>query len=200
LTPYNSTRKFYEENAQQVFDRTNGIEISNEYYAPFLEQIPAGGSILDAGCGSGRDSRHFLSLGYQVTAMDASIELCRLAAIHTGQPVLNLAFEDMDFSASFDGVWASASLLHVALADFSGVLDRIHRALKPGGILYASFIYGRGETQRGNLHFTDFDEETFAAQLEACPILVPLNIWKTPDLPPARPGRFWLNVLAQTSV
>ena len=46
--------------------------------------LPVGSRILDFGCGSGRDAKYFLEKGYQVTAIDGSAELCRLASEFTG--------------------------------------------------------------------------------------------------------------------
>ncbi len=65
------THSYYEQNAEQFFADTVDVDMS-VLYARFLESIPAGGYILDAGCGSGRDSKAFASSGYRVAAFDAS--------------------------------------------------------------------------------------------------------------------------------
>src|ERR1039458_7522672 len=94
------------------------IEVNMEaLYAPFLDRMQNGAHILDAGCGSGRDTLNFLRRGYVVTAFDASKPLVELASRLTGQEMLNLRFDEIEFDRTFDGIWACASLLHVARHD-----------------------------------------------------------------------------------
>ena len=92
--PDEATQHYYEEHAQSTFERMQAVQPGGEHYAPFLALIPAGGQILDAGCGSGRDSRFFIQKGYGVTAMDGAAALGRLAAESLGQAVLHLTFEE----------------------------------------------------------------------------------------------------------
>jgi 2-polyprenyl-3-methyl-5-hydroxy-6-metoxy-1,4-benzoquinol methylase len=61
---------YYDDHADQFVRGTLAVDMA-ELYKPFLEHVPAGGRILDAGCGSGRDTRAFLAQGYEVVAMDA---------------------------------------------------------------------------------------------------------------------------------
>jgi SAM-dependent methyltransferase len=56
-----------------------------------------------------------------------------------------MRFDQLEESAAYDGVWASASLLHAPAAELTSDLARIHRALKPGGLFVASFKAGNGE-------------------------------------------------------
>jgi SAM-dependent methyltransferase len=86
-------------------------------YIAFLREIPEGGAILDAGCGSGRDSLAFLRRGYRVVLIDASREMVAAATKHTGQQALFLRFDEIDFTDEFDGIWAYGSLLHVTWRD-----------------------------------------------------------------------------------
>ena len=103
---------YYNKYAAKVFEETVDQDMS-EIRTEFLNLLEEGDTILDLGCGSGRDSLIFYELGYDVTAMDASEEMCKLAEIHTGLEVLHMTFEEMDFDSVFDGIWACASLLHV---------------------------------------------------------------------------------------
>src|SRR5690348_11531546 len=107
--PSDPTGEFYRQNARAYAAETLGVDMGT-LYEPFLALLPAGGHILDAGCGSGRDAREFKRQGYHVTAIDASPELARLASETTGEPVRVLRFEEMMYEAEFDGVWACASL------------------------------------------------------------------------------------------
>ena len=115
---------YYNKYAAKVFEETVDQDMS-EIRTEFLNLLEEGDTILDLGCGSGRDSLIFYELGYDVTAMDASEEMCKLAEIHTGLEVLNMTFEEMDFDSVFDGIWACASLLHVPEKELSAILKKI---------------------------------------------------------------------------
>ena len=136
-----STIAFYDEHADEFYAGTVGADIG-ELYDAFLPLLPDGARILDAGCGSGRDSRAFLDRGYEVTAFDASAALVEKASALLGRPVRRLTFQEMDYTEAFEGVWACASLLHVPRAEFDAVLARLARALVPGGVAFLSFKYG----------------------------------------------------------
>jgi SAM-dependent methyltransferase len=125
----------------------------------FLKYLPQGATILDLGCGSGRDSKYFLDKGYSVTAVDGSEELCRLAGAYIGREVAQVTFDRLEYYQMFDGIWACASLLHVPSLQLPDIFGRISRALKPGGYLYVSFKYGAFEGERNGRYFTDLTEE-----------------------------------------
>jgi len=147
--------EYYNQNAADYFDQTVEIDMQ-EYWDRFTELIPEGGSILDLGCGSGRDSAYFISQGFDVTAMDASEEMCALASIHIGQDVLNLSFEEMDFDEVFDGIWACASLLHVPSDQIDNIITKVVKSLKKNGVLFMSFHYGDFEGKRNGRYYTDY--------------------------------------------
>ena len=193
-----NTLRYYETNARTFFDDTVAVDMS-ELQARFLRWIPPGGQILDAGCGSGRDARAFRERGYRVTAFDASPELARLAAEHGGIQVRTLRFDEVDWRNAFDGIWACASLLHVPAADLPGILRRLAAALKPGGALYASFKYGRGEREHGGRQFTDLDEPGLEALRRLVPRLTICDLWVTGDRRPGREAEPWLNAVMRTA-
>lgn len=185
---------YYDERADAFYADSVGADMS-ALYEPFLALLPAGGHVLDAGCGSGRDARAFLDRGYRVTAFDGSKEMAARASQLLGQPVLHLTFQALDREAEFDGVWACASLLHVPRAEMGDVLDRLTRALKPGGTLFLSFKYGDGEREQGGRFFNDYDEASFARLSAGHPALTPQKVWRTADARPGRAGESWLAAL-----
>jgi SAM-dependent methyltransferase len=188
--------EYYDRHAVSFYEATLNVDM-NPLYRHFLPLIPKGGHLLDAGCGSARDARAFAEKGFQVTAFDASAALVRLAQAHLGNTVYQLRFQDIAWRNRFDGVWACASLLHVPLAELPDVLRRLCLALKPGGILYASFKYGSGERFHEGRRFTDLDEAVFTDLLQQVKDLKVLNTWITGDLRPDRESERWFNITMQ---
>ena len=79
----NTTINYYNLNAKKFIENTQNADM-HLAQEKFLQLLPGSASILDFGCGSGRDAKYFLEKGYQVTAIDGSAELCRLASEFTG--------------------------------------------------------------------------------------------------------------------
>jgi SAM-dependent methyltransferase len=95
--------------------------------------------ILDLGCGPGRDLAWFRAQGHTPVGLDGSAELVAMARAATGCEVLHQSFLALDLApASFDGIFANASLFHVPRQELPRVLRELHRALVPGGALFAS--------------------------------------------------------------
>ncbi|WPL16975.1 hypothetical protein Thiowin_01957 [Thiorhodovibrio winogradskyi] len=176
------------------FQETIGVDM-RPLYKRFLPLLPEGARILDAGCGADRDLRAFRNLGYAAIGFDASPTLVALARQHAGDPVHCLTFQSMTWQATFHGIWACASLLHVPRAALGDSLRRLSTTLLPGGILYASFKYGSGERAKDGRTFTDLDEAKLACLLIVQPLLAPLEVWTTADRRPDRDHERWLNVL-----
>jgi SAM-dependent methyltransferase len=188
------TRTYYLENAQEFYEGTVNLDMKY-HYKSFLKVIPKGGKILDAGCGSGRDSIYFKREGYIVVAFDYSEALVKLASNLIGSPVLHMSFKDVVFIEEFDGIWACASLCHVPKNEMQGVIAKLAKALKPDGILYASFKYGDKEEFRKGRLFSDYTESTFQELIEKISSLKIVKHWKTADVRPDRKDEYWLNVL-----
>ncbi|MBO5198306.1 MAG: class I SAM-dependent methyltransferase [Lachnospiraceae bacterium] len=161
----------------------------------FYEVVKEGGAVLDLGCGSGRDGLALLDHGFDVTLLDGCEEMCRLAEAHTGLDALHMRFEEMDFDEAFDGIWASASLLHVKEEDMTDVYHRLIRSLVPGGVLYVSYRHGSFKGMRGERYFCDFTWTEFKKKLEEFPELEVIETWKSMDLRKEHAGEKWLNVL-----
>ncbi len=190
---------YYENNALAFVESTRLIDMQS-LYQPFLALLPTRAHILDAGCGSGRDAKQFIVRGYQVTVFDASKEVAALAEKEIAQPVFVQRFQDIHYRNQFDGIWACASLLHVSTKELPGVFYRLARALKPKGVMYCSFKYGRGEYEKQGRKFTDMDEAGLKALLGKVGMLVIKDVWITPDRRLGRKHERWLNALLRKDV
>lgn len=113
----------------------------------FISFLPKGAKILDAGCGSGRDSRYFVSKGFNVMGVDLSEKLLEIAK--QNNPSITFFKQDLrklDFpQESFDGIWACASLHHLRRSEVPKVLKKFFSLLKPRGALFVLVKEGTGE-------------------------------------------------------
>lgn len=132
---------FYDSNAV-AYAADGGV---NPRLAAFMSMVPKGGRILELGTGSGRDARVMIDAGFAVDATDGSRELANLASNYLGQTVRVMRFEELSAQRAYDGIYASASLLHVPRADFPSIVSKIHAALVPKGVVWASFKSGSSE-------------------------------------------------------
>jgi len=130
----------------------------------FLDRLPAGADILELGCGGGRDAAHMMARGFAVDPTDGVAEIAAKAASQLGRPVRVMRFGELDAAGRYDAIWASASLLHVPRHDLPDVIARIHRALKPGGLHFASYKGGAAE---GRDRFGRYFNYLARAQLES---------------------------------
>ena len=188
------TLDYYNQHADEFCAGTVHADMSS-LYGPFERLLPAGGHVLDAGCGSGRDSLHFLRAGYQVTAFDGSSELAARASRLTGLPVRCMTFDQVSEVGAYDGIWACSSLLHLSPAELRATLPRLVSALRPGGVFYASFKYGTFCGERNGRHFTDLTEDSLVRIFCADGSLRPLDLRVTHDVRPGRESEPWLNAL-----
>jgi SAM-dependent methyltransferase len=136
------TLQFYRRNAEVY---AGWAKAPSTRLAGFLALLPARGAILELGCGAGNHSAVMLAEGFRVRATDGSPEMAAIAARRLNHPVEAMLFNELDETAAYDGVWASACLLHVPRDELAGILTRVHRALKPSGLFYASYKVGHGD-------------------------------------------------------
>lgn len=190
----NSTLSYYNKNADQFCKKTISVEFSATQNR-FLSHLPATAHILDFGCGSGRDAKAFLDLGYHVEAIDGSEELCKLASQYTGIQVRHMFFQELSAVSIYDGIWACSSILHLSRDELFDVIRKMTTALKPNGIIYTSFKYGTFSGERNGRYFTDMTEETFADFISKIEDLQVEEEWVTSDVRPGRSEEKWLNLI-----
>ena len=189
-----STLDYYNSKAKDFVTDTVAVAFT-EMQDTFLEYIPKGGRILDFGCGSGRDTKYFISKGYDVDATDGSEELCKIASEYTGIKIKQMLFEEFDEVELYDGVWACASILHVEKKQLPEILKKIATATKKGGVVYTSFKYGEFEGIRNGRFFTYLTEESFGEILRSVSDLAIEKLWISADVRAERGEERWLNIV-----
>jgi SAM-dependent methyltransferase len=169
----------------------------SDLYREFLPLVKAGGRILDAGSGSGRDTAAFLRKGYKVDAFDSSPQLAALSTEFTGIPTRILRLQEFDGAPIYDGVWACASLLHVPKDELEDALGRLIRALRPGGVLYFSVKHGTGERLADDgRYFLDLDRDAIESLFEPFPEMRLAKVWVSAGEGARRGKDEWINALA----
>ena len=188
-----TTIAYYDRSAQTYRDGTRDHDVSKNT-AALLDAIEGDPpySILDLGCGPGRDLHFFRSLGHDVTGLDGSKKFVAMARAYSGCEVLHQDFLAMDLpDGRFDGVFANASLFHVPSRELPRVLVEICGALKPRGVLFASNPRGNNEEGvSGDRYGCFFDLDTWRTILRAAGFLELRNYFRPPGLP--RDRQPWL--------
>ncbi len=192
----NKTLEYYNNNAENFISETIKSNMNNCYHW-LLDYLAPGEKILDLGCGSGRDSKYFLKQGYQVVAIDGSLEICRQASKYIGQDVICQTFQELTYEDEFHGIWASASLLHVTKQELPHILVLLAKALKSKGYLYASFKYGDRERVVNQRLFNDYNETDIQKLFQINQEFKCLNCSVSEDVRKDRKGEYWLNLIAQ---
>ena len=192
----NTTINYYNLNAKNFIENTQNADM-HLAQETFLQLLPGSASILDFGCGSGRDIKYFLSQRFQVDAIDGSEELCRIASDYAGIKVKKMLFKELEEIEKYDGIWACSSILHLPQNELKAVLEKMVKALKINGIIYTSFKYGDFEGERNGRYFTDFTEEKFNEFVQNIENVKLKEEWITCDVRPGRGEEKWLNLILQ---
>ena len=147
----NITLSHYENSAESFWLGTRDHDVSQNIDA-FLQAMPKDKEldILDFGCGPGRDLSTFKSLGHNPIGLDGSKAFCKMAQEYSGCITLNQQFLKLELQEnSFDGIFANASMFHIPSKELSRVLEKLHNALRLGGILFSSNPRGNNEGWQG---------------------------------------------------
>lgn len=188
----NTTNKFYEENAAAYFSQTINTPMS---YDRFLAYLAPRSTIMDLGCGSGRDAKHFMEQGYQVHALDSSVALGQLVSTTLTIPVTISTIEEWAPAKKYDGIWSCASLLHLEWSEIKSFFARLPHFLEQNGVIFVSVKSGieTGFDEKGR-YFTNFTEEMVEEILTLVPQLALEELWYSGDNL-NRDGFKWMNFI-----
>ncbi len=143
------TLAHYEARAAAFWAGTRDHDVSQNIDA-LLEAIEGDApfTILDFGCGPGRDLKAMTGRGHVAIGLEGAAPFVEMARAYSGCEVWHQDFLALDLPAGrFDGIYANASLFHVPSQELPRVLRELHAALEPRGVLFAS--NPRGENEEG---------------------------------------------------
>lgn len=162
-----NTISVYDAQATRYAELTNEDNTGDPQLGRFIQAVPAGGKVLDFGCGPGASSAIMAKAGLQVDATDASEQMVKLASEHSGVTARQATFFDLTVERIYDGIWANFSLLHATRAEFPKHLSAIHRALKPGGAFFIAMKLGDGDgPDRLGRFYSYYSEDELKTYLE----------------------------------
>ncbi len=187
------TLAHYNRSADAFFAGTVDHDVSQNIDALLTAiEAPAPYTILDLGCGPGRDLKTFTGLGHRAIGIDGSERFVEMARAYSGCDVWQQDFLHLDLAPSaFDGVFANAVLFHVPSAALPGVLLKLFAGLKPGGVLFSSNPRGHNEEGwNGARYGSYYDWENWERMLTAAGFAALHHYYRPPGLP--REQQPWL--------
>jgi SAM-dependent methyltransferase len=187
------TLEHYDSRAEDFWQGTRDHDVSQNM-AALLKHIEGAPpfTILDFGCGPGRDLKAFTELGHVAVGLEGSARFAAMAREYSGCEVLEQDFLALDLPAArFDGVYANASLFHVPGRELPRVLRELHAALKPGGVLFSSNPRGANEEGWNRGRYGAYhDLEAWRGHLLAAGFAELEHYYRPPGLP--REQQPWL--------
>ncbi|SDS32794.1 Methyltransferase domain-containing protein [Pseudomonas asplenii] len=188
-----TTLGHYNRTAEGFREGTRDHDVSQNIDALLRHiQGPAPFTVLDFGCGPGRDLKTFTQLGHIAVGLDGSERFAQMAREDSGCEVLQQNFLELDLPAQrFDGIFANAVLFHIPRQELPRVLGQLHATLKPGGVLFSSNPRGQNrEGWNGERYGSYHDLEAWRALLKAAGFVELEHYYRPAGLP--REQQPWL--------
>ncbi|MBR0379228.1 MAG: class I SAM-dependent methyltransferase [Mogibacterium sp.] len=190
-----STIDYYNRNADSYYWNTVGVDMS-VFRKKFASYLPNEASVIDMGCGSGRDVMAFSDMGHDAAGLDAAKELLKLAEERLEIKTIAADMSEYKAASPYDGIWCCASLIHLSDEEKARFFRNLERNLKPGGVLFVSVKEGIETGRDGDGVYTNnctWEELKRYLESAGCGIL---EDRVTTDAM-GRSGVKWLNVFAK---
>lgn len=190
-----STIDYYNRNADSYYWNTVGVDMS-VFRKKFASYLPNEASVIDMGCGSGRDVMAFSDMGHDAAGLDAAKELLKLAEERLEIKTIAADISEYKAASPYDGIWCCASLIHLSDEEKARFFRNLERNLKPGGVLFVSVKEGIETGRDGDGVYTNnctWEELKRYLESAGCGIL---EDRVTTDAM-GRSGVKWLNVFAK---
>ena len=180
------TLEHYNQHAEEFWEGTRDHDVSQNIEAllQHMEGEPPF-TILDLGCGPGRDLKVFSELGHIAVGLEGSARLAAMARAYSACEVWQQDFLKLDLPAGrFDGIFANAALFHVPAQELPRVLRELHTALKPRGVLFSSNPHGHNEEGWFDQRYCAFyDLETWRRYMSAAEFVELTHYYRPAGLP-----------------
>jgi SAM-dependent methyltransferase len=187
------TLEYYDQHAEDFWEGTKDHDVSQNVEA-LLKHIEgeAPFTILDFGCGPGRDLKTFFQLGHVAIGLEGSARLAEMARAYSGCEVWQQDFLKLDLPANrFDGVFANAALFHVPGQELTRVLRELNATLRPRGVLFSSNPHGENEERwQGQRYCAFHDPDTWQRYVSAAGFVELTHYYRPMGLP--RDQQPWL--------
>ena len=181
------TLAHYNANAEDFFIGTRDHDVRQNMNALLQHiEVPAPFTILDFGCGPGRDLKAFRAMGHTAVGLDGAERFADMARAYSGCTVWQQDFLALDLPAThFDGVFANASLFHIPSQELMRVLAQLHATLKLGGVLFSSNPRGNNEEGffNGDRYGAYYDINTWRACMASAGFTELMHYYRPPGLP-----------------
>lgn len=183
------TLAYYNRHAEDFFAGTREHDVSQNMAAllQFIEGA-APFTLLDFGCGPGRDLKVFRQQGHVAVGLEGAARFADMARAYSGCEVWQQDFLALDLPAGhFDGVFANASLFHVPVQALPRVLSELHATLKPGGVLFSSNPRGNNDEGWNRERYGVYhDLASWRSHMTAAGFAELLHFYRPPGLPLAQ--------------
>ncbi len=183
------TLEHYNQRVEDFWEGTRDHDVSQNI-AALLQHIAGEPpfTLLDFGCGPGRDLKVFAELGHTAVGLEGAMRFAAMARAHSGCEVWQQDFLKLDLPDNhFDGVFANAALFHVPSQELPRVLLELHATLKPGGVLFSSNPRGHNEEGwNGGRYGAYYDLETWRRYMSAARFIELAYYYRPAGLPRER--------------